>query len=80
QQYRSPQLTHLFLSHLSRNNNCPKLVEELFTANASGVNMVVASRFQESAVYKITSLSKLESNNFDTFVSQPQLSFSFDAS
>jgi phosphoribosyl 1,2-cyclic phosphodiesterase len=80
QQYRSPQLTHLFLSHLSRNNNCPKLVAELFTTHASGVNMIVTSRFQESAVYTISSLSKLHPNNYDTFVTQSQMSFSFDAS
>ena len=79
QQYRSPQLSHLFLSHLSRNNNCPKLVEELFTSNAQGVNMIVASRFQESAVYQIHALSKLEGNNYDVHVSQAQLTFTFDS-
>jgi phosphoribosyl 1,2-cyclic phosphodiesterase len=78
QQHRSPQLTHLFLSHLSRNNNCPKLVEELFTANSNGVKMVVTSRFQESAVYRIHSLSKLETNHFDAHLSSSQLRFSFD--
>lgn len=80
QQYRSPQLTHLFLSHLSGNNNTPKLVEDLFTANAAGVNMIVASRYKESAVYQISGLSKLAPNNYDAFVSQPQMSFTFDAS
>lgn len=80
QQCRSPQLTHLFLSHLSRNNNCPKLVEELFTTHASGVNMIVTSRFQESAVYNISGLSKLQPNNYDSFVTQSQMSFSFDVS
>lgn len=78
QQYRSPQLTHLFLSHLSRNNNCPKLVEELFTSNASGVRMIVTSRYQESAVYQISALSKLEQNNFDAHITKTQLSLSFD--
>jgi phosphoribosyl 1,2-cyclic phosphodiesterase len=78
QQHRSPQLSHLFLAHLSRNNNCPKLVEELFTTHASGVTMVVASRYQESAVYQISGLSKLQPNNYDAHVSQTQLSFSFD--
>jgi phosphoribosyl 1,2-cyclic phosphodiesterase len=77
QQYRSPQLSHLFLSHLSRNNNCPKLVEELFTTNAGGVKMIVTSRYQESAVYQINGLSKLEPNNYDAHVSSPQLAFSF---
>lgn len=78
QQYRSPQLTHLFLSHLSRNNNCPKLVEELFTANSSGVKMVVTSRFQESAVFRINSLSKLEPNRYDAHLSASPLQLSFD--
>jgi phosphoribosyl 1,2-cyclic phosphodiesterase len=78
QQYRSPQLSHLFLSHLSRNNNCPKAVEELFTANADGVKMIVTSRYQESEVYRIRGLSKLEQNNYDTLVTQTQLSFGFD--
>lgn len=78
QQFRSPQLSHLFLSHLSRNNNCPKLVEELFTSNAEGVKMIVASRFQESAVYQIHGLSKLEQNRYDGFVTQTQLSFGFE--
>lgn len=79
QQYRSPQLSHLFLSHLSRNNNCPKLVENLFSSNANGVKMIVTSRFQESAVYQVTGLSKLQQNTYDSFVTQSQLAFSFDA-
>jgi phosphoribosyl 1,2-cyclic phosphodiesterase len=79
QQYRSPQLSHLFLSHLSRNNNCPKLVERLFSTHANGVNMIVTSRYQESAVYRISGLSKIEQNNYAAFVTQQQLSFGFDA-
>jgi phosphoribosyl 1,2-cyclic phosphodiesterase len=80
QQHRSPQLSHLFLSHLSRNNNCPKLVEQLFTANAGNVRMIVTSRYQESAVYEVHALSKLAPNNYHTHVSASQLAFSFDSS
>ncbi|HVF80631.1 MAG TPA: MBL fold metallo-hydrolase [Flavisolibacter sp.] len=75
--HRSSSLTHLFLSHLSHNNNCPKLVEELFTTNAGGVQMVVTSRTKETAVYKIGLLSRMNTNNYDAFVQQPQLAFSF---
>ena len=50
---RSNRLTHLILSHLSKNNNCPKLVQQLFENNASGVKMIVASRYQETALYHI---------------------------
>ena len=76
--HRSPSLTHLFLSHLSYNNNCPKLVEELFTAHAGGVQMVVTSRSRETAVYNIAPISKLATNNFHTMVEKPsQLTFAF---
>ncbi|HEY0030544.1 MAG TPA: MBL fold metallo-hydrolase [Bacteroidia bacterium] len=71
--HRSPSLSHLFLSHLSYNNNCPKLVEELFTANAGNVKTIVTSRKKESDVFTIASLSKLQSNNFDAYVHKPQL-------
>jgi phosphoribosyl 1,2-cyclic phosphodiesterase len=52
--HRSPQLTHLFLSHLSQNNNCPRLVQQLFDAHADGVKMIVASRHEASPVYHIS--------------------------
>ena len=78
QKHKSPSLSHLFLSHLSYNNNCPKLVESLFTANAGNVKMIVTSRTRESEVYTIASLSRIATNNFDALVKQPQLTFSFD--
>jgi phosphoribosyl 1,2-cyclic phosphodiesterase len=46
-------LSHLFLSHLSKNNNCPNLVQQLFNAHANTTNIVVASRLQETALYFI---------------------------
>lgn len=51
--HRPPQLSHLLLSHLSKNNNDPKLVQELFDSHAEGVEIIVASRFQETAVYRV---------------------------
>ena len=57
--HRPPFMTHLLLSHLSQNNNSPKLVEDLFTQHADGVKMIVASRYQETAVYHITSTTEL---------------------
>ncbi|MET0465135.1 MAG: MBL fold metallo-hydrolase [Chitinophagaceae bacterium] len=51
--YKSDQLTHLILSHLSNNNNDADLVNRMFTENAGTTNIVVASRYQESAVYTI---------------------------
>ncbi len=52
--HRPAFMSHLLLSHLSKNNNCPKLVHELFSKNCGDVNVVVASRYEESAVYEIS--------------------------
>jgi hypothetical protein len=46
--YRPAFMSHLVLSHLSKNNNCPKLVSSLFTQHARGTEIVVASRYQET--------------------------------
>lgn len=51
QAHRSPKLTHLFLSHLSENNNCPGKVQRLFSECAGSTRIVVASRYEETAVY-----------------------------
>ena len=51
--HKSAQLSHLLLSHLSKDNNCPDLVQRLFTAHALGTEIIVASRYQETALYHI---------------------------
>ena len=62
--HRPSFMTHLLLSHLSQNNNSPELVEGLFTQHADGVKMIVASRYQETDVYQITS-------TMDSLIAQP---------
>ena len=52
--YRPPFMSHLLLAHLSRDNNSPALVQELFDQHANGTQIVVASRFEETAVYHIS--------------------------
>ncbi|RZM29729.1 MAG: MBL fold metallo-hydrolase [Pedobacter sp.] len=54
-QHKNEKLSHLLLSHLSKDNNKPELVEDLFKANAGSTEIVVASRYQESEVYVISS-------------------------
>jgi phosphoribosyl 1,2-cyclic phosphodiesterase len=51
--HRPSFMSHLFLSHLSKNNNRPELVQKLFDAHADNVKIIVASRNEETAVYKI---------------------------
>lgn len=46
-------MSHVLLAHLSKNNNCPKLVEELFSLNADTTEVIVASRYQETPIYEI---------------------------
>ncbi|WP_017733636.1 MBL fold metallo-hydrolase [Nafulsella turpanensis] len=50
---RAPFLSHVFLSHLSKDNNCPELVHSLFSQHADGTEVVVASRFEETPLYTI---------------------------
>jgi phosphoribosyl 1,2-cyclic phosphodiesterase len=51
--YRGPELQLLILSHLSKNNNKPELVESLFTPHASTTKIIVASRYEASPVFCI---------------------------
>lgn len=51
--HRPDFMTHLFLSHLSQNNNNPELVLELFLKHAGPTEIIVASRHKETAVYPI---------------------------
>lgn len=53
--HRSPLLSHLFLSHLSKNNNCPDLVSDLFSKHSKGVKIIVASRHSETPLYVLSS-------------------------
>jgi phosphoribosyl 1,2-cyclic phosphodiesterase len=52
-QHRPAFMSHLLLSHLSHDNNNPSLVQELFNQYAGATKIVVASRFEETAVYEI---------------------------
>lgn len=51
--HRPAFMTHLFLSHLSRNNNSPDIVEELFSGVAHATTITVLSRERESALHLI---------------------------
>jgi phosphoribosyl 1,2-cyclic phosphodiesterase len=51
--HKAPYLSHLLLSHLSKNNNDPTLVQQLFEDCGGDTQIIVASRFVESAVYQI---------------------------
>ena len=52
--HRPPFMSHLFLSHISKENNSPLLVESLFRPFAGETNIVVASRYRETGVFHIS--------------------------
>jgi phosphoribosyl 1,2-cyclic phosphodiesterase len=52
--HRPTFMSHLFLSHLSHNNNRPEIAQSLFDAHAGNTKIIVASRYKESELYQIT--------------------------
>ena len=53
--HKHPGLSHLLLSHLSKENNNPELVANLFNAHAGNTRIVIASRDAETEVFVISS-------------------------
>jgi len=72
--HRGKQLSHLILSHLSKNNNSMKLVGDIFNEHAGSTKIVVASRYKETAVFCIDELQKPTSAKKNSKSPQAQLS------
>ena len=51
--HKPPFMSHLFLSHLSKNNNSPKIVKQLFTPVAGPTSIIIAPRNKETPLYHI---------------------------
>src|SRR5690606_20681935 len=52
--HRPAFMNHLFLSHLSKENNSPILVERMFKSVAGDTEIVIASRYRETKVFHIS--------------------------
>ena len=59
--YRPSYMSHLLLSHLSKENNRPEIVDELFTRYAGNTNVIVATRFSETPVFEINTSGMMTS-------------------
>lgn len=57
--HRPSFMSHLLLSHLSKENNSPELVESLFKSIPTETNIIIAGRYQESALYQIAAKENL---------------------
>lgn len=53
QEHAGPQLSLLLLSHLSKNNNTPEKAASQFKSAGRSVQVVVASRYQESPLFEV---------------------------
>jgi phosphoribosyl 1,2-cyclic phosphodiesterase len=51
--HRPSFMSHLFLAHLSRNNNSPKIVKDLFFPVANQTEIIIATREKETKLYHI---------------------------
>ncbi|WP_432713992.1 MBL fold metallo-hydrolase [Pedobacter sp.] len=62
--HKPDNMTHLLLAHLSKDNNSPQLVQELFETHAGDVKIIVATRFVETPVFTIngTPSKKVDTN------------------
>jgi phosphoribosyl 1,2-cyclic phosphodiesterase len=56
--HRASFMTHLLLAHLSKDNNDPEKVMELFTKKSAGIEVVVASRYEQTPLFVIQSNGK----------------------
>ena len=74
--FRPAQLSHLLLSHLSKDNNSPELVENLFNQHAENTLIVVASRLEETPVFTIGGVSGSSAETSQKDRSIPQLQYS----
>ena len=53
--HRPEHMSHLVLTHLSKENNCPELVKKLFDTHAAATQVCVASRYAETPVFHVQS-------------------------
>ena len=71
--HRPPFMSHLLLSHLSKENNSPQLAEAIFKQHAGNTQIVVASRYQASEVFTITGSAAKEKNYIKAYLKPVQL-------
>jgi phosphoribosyl 1,2-cyclic phosphodiesterase len=71
--HKASYMSHLLLSHLSKDNNDPELVENLFKSVAGDTFVKVASRHEETEVYYVSNdQNSPKSYSFDPSLYQPE--------
>ena len=77
-EHRPAYMSHLLLAHLSENNNCPKLVADMFSGLAEELQVVIASRHVETPVFEVSSLQKVTTMPDLPSYTPPQLELLFE--
>ncbi|MFT3680778.1 MAG: MBL fold metallo-hydrolase [Ferruginibacter sp.] len=67
-EHRPPFMSHVLLSHLSKENNTPEIAEALFRKHAGNTNIIVASRYKATEVFNINNTGE---NNEPLIVKKP---------
>jgi len=75
--YRGEQLSHLILAHLSKNNNSPDLVDQLFRQQAGSTRIIVASRYEETPLFHIERTNNEAGQGKENHLPPAQLQLSF---
>ncbi|MGG9972806.1 MBL fold metallo-hydrolase [Ferruginibacter sp. SUN002] len=52
--HRPPFMSHLILSHLSKENNTPEIASALFAPHANDIKVIVASRYEPTQIFTVT--------------------------
>lgn len=60
--HRPEFMSHLLLSHLSKENNSPEIATSLFAKHAGNTTIIVASRYQATEVYNIIASKGFQAN------------------
>jgi phosphoribosyl 1,2-cyclic phosphodiesterase len=71
--HRPSFMTHLLLSHLSKENNSPELAEKIFKPHAGNTKIIVASRYKPSEVFTITGSMGKQNNVNSNYLKPVQL-------
>lgn len=75
-EHKAPFMSHLFLSHLSQNNNRPEIVQNLFSPYAGKTEIIIASRFEETAVYDVDNKGGYVVRPFRSKIVRPSMQLS----
>jgi phosphoribosyl 1,2-cyclic phosphodiesterase len=76
--HKPAYMSHLLLSHLSKDNNNPELVKDLFELHADGTKIIVASRYEETDIHIISSAPHASGENASRSPQGPPVQYSLE--